>query len=121
MARPLFTPEELAELARIDAELDAEPISSEEVAESNRRDRQAKRAIMDNKAAKIAESRRRHYEANKDRIAESKRRYREANKDKLAEYQRRYREANEGKAAEYQRRYRERRRNENAGIRNEDI
>ena len=77
MVKPLFTPEELAELARIDAELDAEPISSEEVAESNRRDRQAKYMAMDNKTAKVAESKRRYREANKDSIAESKRRYRE--------------------------------------------
>ena len=77
MAKPLFTPEELAELARIDAELDAKPISNEEVAESNRRDRQAKRMALDNKAAKVAESQRRYREANKDSIAEYQRRYRE--------------------------------------------
>ena len=64
MGRPLFTPEELAELARIDAELDAEPISNEEVAESNRRDRQTKRMALDNKAANVAEYHRRYYEAN---------------------------------------------------------
>ena len=81
MAKPLFTPEELAELARIDAELDAEPVSNEEVAESNRRDRQAKRAQKDNKAAELAEYQRRYREANKDKLAEYQREYRERRRD----------------------------------------
>jgi len=69
--------EELAELARIDAELDAEPVTSAEVAESNRRDRQNKRLAMDKKSYKVAETQRRYREANKDKVAEYQRRYRE--------------------------------------------
>lgn len=86
-----WTAEELAEMAAADAEIDATPVSNEEIAESNRRDALAKRLRMDNRQDKAAESQRRYYEANKDKVAECQRRYREANKDKLAEYQRRRR------------------------------
>ena len=68
MARkPLFTPEELEELARINAELEAAPVSNEEIAEVNRRDRSAKLAAKDEKSRKVAERQRRYYEANKDK------------------------------------------------------
>ena len=103
--RPLFTPEELEELKRIDAELDAVPVSNEEVQESLRRDRAAAFAAKDNKRAKVAERQRRYREANKEKVAEYQRRYREANKEKVAEYQRRYYEANKEKVAERQRQY----------------
>ena len=102
---PLFTAEELAELAEIDKELDAMPVSNEEVQESLRRDREAAFAAKDNKRAKAAERQRRYREANKEKVAECQRRYREANKEKAAECQRRYYEANKEKVAECQRRY----------------
>ena len=105
MKRPLFTEEELAELARIDAEIDAIPVSSEEVQESLKRDRVAEYLKKDIKGRELAEARRRYREANKEKVAEAKRRYYEANKEKVAEYRRRYYEANKEKVAEYQRRY----------------
>ena len=58
--RPLFTAEELEELKRIDAELDAAPVSNEEVAEGRDRDRQAARLQKDNKSYKVAEAKRRY-------------------------------------------------------------
>ena len=67
--RPLFTPEELEELKRIDAELDAMPVSNEEVQESLRRDRAVAFAAKDNKRAKVAECQRRYREANKEKYA----------------------------------------------------
>ena len=47
MSRPLFTPAELEELARIDAELEAAPVTVDELADSRRRDRAAKLDSMD--------------------------------------------------------------------------
>ena len=56
MSRPLFTPEELEELARIDAELESAPVTADELAESRRRDR--------------AEQQRQYYAAHREEIAE---------------------------------------------------
>ena len=81
-----WTPEELAEMAAADAELDALPVTNEEAAEVDRRDRQIKLHRKDNKAFKLAETQRRYYEANKDKVAETRRRYYEANKDKVADF-----------------------------------
>lgn len=55
MSRPLFTPEELEELARIDAELEAAPVTADELADSRRRDRAAKLDSMDKRTRRIAE------------------------------------------------------------------
>ena len=76
MSKPLFTPEELAELAAFDAEIDDEPLTQEEIEESRRRDKEAKHAAKDKRAQKIAEGQRAYYAANKEKIAERKRRKR---------------------------------------------
>ena len=94
MGKPLFTPEELAELAAFDAEIDESDITSDDIKESRKRDRQAVLGEMDNQKRKIAEYRRAYYEANREKIAEQKRAYYEANREKIAEYQRAYREEN---------------------------
>ena len=101
-----FTPEELAEMARADAEIEREFIlTAEEAAESRKLDRDALMARKDKQAKAMAERNRRYREANKEAVAERNRRYYEANKAKWAEYQRRYREANKEAVAECQRRY----------------
>ena len=101
-----FTPEELAEMARADAEIERDFIlTAEEAAESRELDRAAKMAQKDKKAKAVAERNRRYREANKEAVAEYQRRYYEANKEAVAEYQRRYREANKEAVAEYKRRY----------------
>ena len=101
-----FTPEELAEMARADAEIEREFIlTDEEAAESRALDRAALMARKDKQAKAVAERHRRYYEANKEALAEYQRRYREDNKEALAEYKRRYYEANKETVAEYQRRY----------------
>ena len=87
----LFTPEELEELRRADAELDEEFVQTqEEIEESRKRDKAVKMQRLDNKSKKIAENRRAYYEANREKIAENQRAYREANREKYNEYMRNY-------------------------------
>ena len=74
----LFTPEELAELAAFDAQVDAEDIRSEEIKASRELDRRIKMDALDN---------------HRKKLAEYKREYRAANREKIAEYQREYRAA----------------------------
>ena len=106
-----FTPAELAEMARADAEIETSfRITNEDIALGRELDREAVLECMDPKKRKVAESQRRYREANKEKVAESRRRYYEANKEKVAESQRRYREANKEKVAESQRAIRELRR-----------
>ena len=88
MGKPLFTPEELAEMAAFDAEVDAMPLAAEEIKESRERDRDAKNARLSARDYRAAEYRREYYERNKDAIAEYRREYYERNKDAIAEYQR---------------------------------
>ena len=76
-----FTPEELAEMARADAEIEESfCISNEDIAFSRALDREAVLDGMDSRQRKIAESQRQYYAANKDKIAESKRAIRDARK-----------------------------------------
>ena len=101
--KTLFTPEELAEMAAFDAEVDAAPLTIDELRETRERDKAAAYANKPRKEQKIAEQWRRYYEANKEKIAEQRRRYYEANKEKIADYQRGYYEANKEKIAEQRR------------------
>ena len=107
MGKPLFTPEELAELAAFDAEIDESDITQNEIDASRERDREAVLAGMSKRNRKIAEYKRAYYEANREKIAENKRAYYEANREKIVEYQRAYYEANREKIAENKRAYRE--------------
>ena len=64
----LFTPEELEELRRADAEIDETFCQTqEERVASRRRDRDAKLDSMDGKAKKIAENQRAYREANREK------------------------------------------------------
>ena len=78
----LFTPEELAELAAFDAEIDDEPLTNEEIRDARERDKAAKHERKDKKAQKIAENQRAYREANREKIAENQSAYREANREK---------------------------------------
>lgn len=91
MGKPLFTPEELAELAAFDAEIDESDITEDEIKESRKRDRQAVLGEMDNQKRKIAEAKRAYREANREKIAEAQRAYYEANREKWNAYMREYR------------------------------
>ena len=64
MKSAVFSPEELAELSVIDAQLDAAPVTQAERNESRLRDQRLR--YRD----KIAEAKRAYYEANRDKIAE---------------------------------------------------
>ena len=88
MGKPLFTPEELAEMAAFDAEVDAMPLAAEEIKESRERDRDAKNARLSARDYRAAEYQREYYERNKDAIVEYQRDYRERNKDAIAERRR---------------------------------
>ena len=90
MGKPLFTPEELAELAAFDAEIDESDITQNEIDASRERDREAVLAGMSKRNRKIAEYQRAYYEANREKIAENKRAYYEANREKWNTYQREY-------------------------------
>ncbi|MBQ7887313.1 MAG: hypothetical protein IJ313_10525 [Clostridia bacterium] len=74
--KPLFTPEELAELAAFDAEVDDEPLTQEEIEQSRARDKEAKHAAKDKRSQKIAENQRAYYEANREKINAYMREYR---------------------------------------------
>ena len=109
MGKPLFTPEELAELAAFDAEIDESDITQNEIDASRERDREAVLAGMSKRNRNIAEYQRAYYEANREKIAEAQRAYYEANREKIAEAQRAYYEANREKWNAYMREYRKRR------------
>ena len=86
-----FTPEELAELAAFDAELDETYIQTqEEIEASRKRDRAAKLDSLDNKDRKIADYQAAYYEANKEKIAAQQAAYREENREKYNAYMREY-------------------------------
>lgn len=87
MRRPLFTPEELAELAAFDAEVDAAPAyDPEEVKAQRRRDTEMRWDGLDNKERAAAEKKRAYREANRDTIAEKRRdKYHETTSDQNAE------------------------------------
>ena len=97
MSRPLFTPEELEELARIDAELESAPVTADELAESRRRDRAAKLDSMDKRTRAYAERMRQH----REEIAERMRQYREAHREEIAEQKRQYYAAHREEIAEW--------------------
>ena len=87
----LFTPEELEELRRADAEIEAEfRMTREEREAGDERDRQSKMQNLFGRAAYQRE----YYEANRESIAAYHREYREANREAIAAYQREYRKAN---------------------------
>ena len=101
MSRPLFTPEELAELAAFDAEIQDEPeYDPEEIKAARERDFQARQKGRDDRERAIAEYKRGYREANKEAIAEYKRGYYAANKEAIAEYKRGYRAAGSDAVAE---------------------
>lgn len=77
-----FTPEELAEMARADAEIEAAfCITNEELAFGRMLDRESILENMDVRQRKIAEAQRQYRAANKDKIAEAKQAIRKLRRD----------------------------------------
>ena len=103
-----WTPAELAEMARADAEIEASfRITDADLVIGRLFDREAILDRMDSKQKRIAEAQRRYRETHKEEIAEAQRRYYETHKEEIAEVKRRYYEAHKEEIAEGKRRYRE--------------
>lgn len=86
-----FTAEELAEMARADADIENTfRLTNEDIALGRQLDREAVLDGMDARSRKLAEYKRQYYEANREKLAEYQRQYREANREKLAANQRQY-------------------------------
>ena len=101
-----WTPAELAEMARADAEIEASfRVTDADLAIGRLFDREVILDRMDSKQKRIAEYQRRYREAHKEEIAESQRRYYETHKEEIAEGKRRYYETHKEEIAESQRRY----------------
>ena len=105
-----FTPEELEELRRADAEIDAsfDGLTQEEYRTSAKIEAGIRYDQKDRKGQERAAYQRAYYEANREEIAAYQRAYREANREERAAYQRAYREANREEIAAYQREKRRR-------------
>lgn len=108
----LFSPEELEELRRYDAQLDETFVeTAEEIVASYNRDQQARKDRMDNRQKEEAKQKQVYNAANREKILAQKRRYNAANREKLRAYYRAYNEANREKrnaqARVYQKKKRE--------------
>ena len=102
----MFTPEELAEMAAADAEIEAEfRLTQEDLDRSRELDREAKFRALPMEKQKVAAQRKAYREANREKVAEYQKAYYEANREKVAAQQKAYREANREKVAEYQKAY----------------
>lgn len=99
--RPMFTPEELAEMAAVDEEIEAQPLTMEEIREARERDKAAQHDKKSKKEQRIAENQRAYYEANREKIAENQRARRttpegrKAHNAYMREYMRKRREKKE--------------------------
>ena len=89
-----FTPAELAEMARADAEIESTfCVTNADIALGRLIDREAILGRMDSKQKRRVEAQRRYRETHKEEIAEGKRRYRETHKEEIAEGKRELRDA----------------------------
>ena len=90
--KKLFTPEELEELRRADAEIDESfRQTREEIRQSRARDRQAQLAAMEPEKRKKAIRAAAYREANREKEKARRAAYREANREKYNAWQREYR------------------------------
>ena len=65
--RPLFTPDELAQLSAADAEIDAAPLTLEDYRETDARDRSVRMERKGPKGRKVAAQRKAYREANREK------------------------------------------------------
>lgn len=90
--KKLFTPEELEELRRADAEIDESfRQTQEEIRQSRARDRQAQLAAMEPEKRKKAIRAAAYYQANREKAKAYQAAYRAANREKYNAWQREYR------------------------------
>ena len=85
-----FTPEELAEMAAADAEIEAAELTIEDYRETDARDRAVRMERKGPKGRKVAAQQKAWYEANREKVAAQKKAYREANREKYNAYMREY-------------------------------
>ena len=109
-----FTPEELAEMAAADAEIEAAELTIEDYREADARDRAVRMERKGLKGKKVAAQQKAWYEANRDKVAAQQKAYREANRDKVAAQKKAYREANREKYNKYMIEYFRKRREKSA-------
>ena len=102
----MFTPEELAEMAAADAEIEAEfRLTQEDLDRSRELDREAKFRALPMEKQKVAEYQKAYREANREKVAEYQKAYWEANREKLAAQRKAYYEANREQLRERARNY----------------
>ena len=88
----MFTPEELEELRRADAEIDENfRLTNEEIQASRKRDRESVVDRKDHRGKKIAAQQAAYREANKEKIAAQQAAWKKENREKWNAYQREYR------------------------------
>ena len=102
-----FTPEELAEMAAADAEIERSfRITSEERRRSRDLDAEGRcDALIGTDRYRSAAAKKDYYEANREKIAAARKKYREANREKISAYKKAYYEANREKYNAYMREY----------------
>lgn len=106
--KPLFTPEEIAELAAADAEIDATfCLTDEEISRSRDADTAAMLDRLPPEKRKAAARHRAYYEKHREEIAAKARAYYEKNREKRLAYQRAYDAAHREEKAIKNRAYRE--------------
>jgi len=87
----MFTPEELAEMAAADAEIEAEfRLTQEDLDRSRELDREAKFRALPMEKQKVAAQQKAYYEANREKVAAQRKAYYEANREQLRERARNY-------------------------------
>ena len=87
-----FTPEELAEMAAADAEIEASfRLEPDDLVRSVRFDRLAHFEALPPEKRKVAAQQKAWYEANREKVAAQQKAYSEANREKYNAYMREYR------------------------------
>ena len=108
-----FTPEELAEMAEADAEIEASfRLEPDDLIRSARFDRLARFEALPPEKRKASAQQKAWYEANREKVAAQKKAWYEANREKVAAQKKAYREANREKYNAYMREYMRKRREE---------
>ena len=108
MTTVAFTPEELAEMAAADAEIEASfRLTPEDLTRAARLDRLARFESLPIGKRKVAAQRKAYYEANREKVAAQRKAYYEANREKVAAQRKAYYEANREKVAAQRKAYRE--------------
>lgn len=87
----MFTPEELAEMAAADAEIEKEfRLTQEDLDRSRKLDLEAKFQALPAEKQKLAAQKKAYREANREKVAAQQKAYREANREQLRERARNY-------------------------------